>query len=161
MTNEYDVMPFDATLLSEVLTHHNVSAKAVAARAGYDLTSIYRYLSGERTIPSTVIRAAFELTHDPRLVELVSGTVAVQVIKPQLINIPPIEELMAQTAEAAKSAVDALAYVGRMIADGRIDAGDAHAIANFRRHSADCRRLMSVCDAAVTAHFQSASGGKQ
>ncbi len=158
MTNEYDVMPYDATLLSSILAQHEVTVGALAMRSGYDDKSIYRYLSGERTVPSVVLRAAFELTADPRLIALIAGAVPVQVLSGQSLCVPPMEQLVPKVSEAAKSAVDALQYVARILADGQIDDTDAAAISNFRRHAANCNRLLVLCDAAVAAHVKSAGG---
>lgn len=157
MTTEFDVMPFDATLLSDVLSQHNVTVPALAMRSGYDDKSIYRYLSGERTVPSTVIRAAFELTLDMRLVGLVSGMIPVSMTVAKVANakparIPPLDQLIPETCNATKSAAEALQYIAKVLADSKIDASDKTAIENYKRHSAAAQRRLALVDAALTAH---------
>lgn len=159
MTTEYDAMPYDATLLSDVISQHNITVPALAMRSGYDDKSIYRYLSGERTVPSTVIRAAFELTLDMRLVGLVSGMIPVSMMVAKFSNakpprIPPLDQLIPETCNATKSAAEALQYIARILADSKIDATDKTAIENYKRHSAAAQRCLSLVDAAVSSYSE-------
>lgn len=171
MTSEFDVMPYDATLLAKVIEERGITVQALAARAGYDDKSVYRYLSGERTTPSTVFRAAFELTGDVRLVTLVSGSVPVcwhtighthpaQANGPQNQQpreperIPPIDQLFPQASTAIEQLAASLKYIHKIVADGRIDASDGKAIDSFNRHAAEAQRLIALTTAAVSAHQQ-------
>ncbi len=173
MTNEIDVTPYDATLLVKVCKERGVTAEALANRSGYDDKSIYRYFAGERTIPSTVFRAAFELSHDLRLLGLITGTVpiAYQVARfapagcpgngggarPEPVRIPPVEQLLSETCDALKHVADAITYMEKILRDGRLDDTDRNAVDKFKRHSADSRRLLATVDAALEAHL--AKGG--
>ncbi len=154
MTTEHDVMPYDATLLARVIDDSQVSVQAVANRSGYDDKSIYRYLTGERTVPSSVLRAAFELTRDVRLVQLVAGSVPVVLVSsgPAPIRIPPVETLFPQATEALESLARSLRYVHKIAADRRIDAGDDTAIENFKTHAAEAQRLIALTTAAMESH---------
>lgn len=160
MTTEHDVMPHDCQLLSRVLEDHGVTVSALANRSGYDDKSVYRYLAGERTIPSIVLRAAFELTHDMRILGLVTGGVPLQL---QLINaprsadpqrIPPIAQLVPQCCKCVEQTSAALKYLARIVEGGEVDASDQRAAVNFQRHAAEAQRLLALVSAAVNTHAE-------
>lgn len=163
MKPEFDAMPYDATLLSDVIAAHGLTVTALANRSGYDATSIYRYLSGERTVPSTVLRALFELTLDMRIVGLIAGVIPVQLIvlrqgesqpAPKHVRIPPVNQLVDETNVAMKATADAFAYIAKILADERVDQSDSTAIENFKKHSAAAQRQLALVDAALTAYAQ-------
>lgn len=170
MTTETDVMPYDATLLARVLEERGVSIQALANRAGYDDKSVYRYLAGERTIPSTVLRAAFELTGDLRLIHLIAGAVplAVGVLsaaapaaagRPEPLRVPPIDQLFTRAADALEQLTRSIRYVHKIAADGRIDQSDDAAIENFRGHAAEAQRLIALTTAALDSHRRTTGPG--
>lgn len=167
MTNEIDVMPYDATLLAKVLEERGVTVLALASRAGYDDKSIYRYLAGERTCPSTVLRAAFELTGDLRIIGLIAGAVPICVHPvgvapaasgsappPPAQRIPPVDQLFPQAADAIEHLSRSLKYMHKIVADGRVDQSDAAAIESFTRYAAESQRLIALSLAAVESHRQ-------
>ncbi len=166
MTNEYDVMPHDAILLAKVLEERGVTVQALAARCGYDDKSIYRYLSGGRTLPSIVLRAAFELTLDIRIIALIAGTVPIcfhqldraaaqPAANPRTPpRLPPVDQLFPQAASAVEQLAGSLKYMHKVVADGRIDASDGAAIDKFNQHAAEALRLIALTTAAVEAHRQ-------
>ncbi len=180
MKCEPDVIEHAAELLREITGDGGpLTPKRLAALTDRDLSTIYRYLNGEKTIPSIVLRAAFEDTLDPRIVQLISGRVAGAFIiatdrpgvfvcaccasrndsagrserpvrtPPQPAAPPPVEQLVPTACESVKQTADALAYIAKITADGLIDASDDTAIANFKKHAAAAQRDLSLLTAAL------------
>lgn len=85
-----DAMANDAQVLSDVLDQHHVAPRHIAHLTGIHTSTIYRYLSGEKTLPSAVLAAAFRLTLDPRLLCLITGTeVRMQVTAERVVIVLP------------------------------------------------------------------------
>lgn len=164
MIADHDAMPYDADVLKAVMDQHGITVLALAHRSGFDDKTIYRYLIGERTCPSMVLRAAYELTGDFRLVTLVLGA------RPLILDmrgeacksgepstptptrtpppLPPISELMPTAVRSVKNVADSLDYIAKIVSDGVIDASDAVAKDKFNEHASaainDLSRLMAA-----------------
>lgn len=164
MRTEPDVMPYDSTLLSEIAQQHpTFSVKALAFRSGRDISTIYRYLAGEKTIPSDVLRSAFELTLDIRLVGLIAGGVPLKIealTPPEpgaasgIHPLPAVAEMLPRACESAKKAVAGVEYISKIVADGRVAKSDAADIEKFRETAAQCQRDLALLTAALAAHIK-------
>jgi predicted DNA-binding transcriptional regulator AlpA len=63
----------DHIVLQEVIARHGLTAKQLAAWTGLAQSTIYRYLSGQVTIPSIIWRAIYERTLDYSILRLITG----------------------------------------------------------------------------------------
>jgi hypothetical protein len=166
---DLDAMPYDADLLKTVIEDHGVAVIRLAERAGYDDKTVYRYLLGERTLPSNVIRAAFELTHDIRLLGLVAGVVPIailcshcvasaqaqgrgcgadsQTVKPA--RVPPLSQALATVLEAVERAARSGRYMQKIAADGKFTEADVLAAEKFERDAGDAQSKLALAAAAV------------
>ncbi len=166
--DEIEDMPYDAELLGRVLDDHDVPAKRLAHAAGLHSATIYRYLSGEKTLPSTVLRAAFELTHDSRLVNLITGNVPVayQIVGSaeggavgtgRPLRVPPIAQIDDHASEAVENAAKCMRYILAILKDGRVDASDRTAGESFKKHEAAAVLHFALVRAAFDRHLAKGS----
>lgn len=152
-----DAMPHDAGVLREVLNDADLTPKRLALESGLHESTIYRYLSGEKTIPSIVLRRAFELTRDKRIPQLITGNVATQIIleihavetAAPTLRTPPVEQLLTEASAAVKCAAEGLPQIAQMLKDGKINEDDRAAIDAWLKHSADAQRHLAMVDASV------------
>ncbi len=166
-----DRMARDVEVLQEVMQTHDLTVKQLASRSGIAQKSIYKYLSEVRTLPSEVLRAAFEMTLDHRLLSLITGVIPVihQAVfdggpacamqshrtgATSQVRLPPINELLRRTCESIEAAAKAAPYMARIIEDGRVNEMDAADIAKFREHSTAARENLSLMEAAIEAHLR-------
>lgn len=163
MIPEPGAMPQDAETLRDVIEDRGVSVKALAHRLGVNKSTIYKYLAGELTLPSIVIRTVFEMTYDSRLAEIVTGPIPVVVQLMELAGatnggaatfpIPPVDQLLRDAASAVESAAQSLPHMGDILNDGKIDARDRRSIEQFRKHAADVNLKFAQISAALDAHL--------
>lgn len=164
-----DAMPRDAEILTDVLRERGVSIDALAERAGYDDKSIYRYLSGERTLPSIVIRAAFELTHDGRLLRLITGAVPVCVhlvasssssgsaaagqTAAATQPVPPFPDTLINAGNAIESAGKIIRYLRDILQDGRVDVKDLVGLEKFVHEATRAGENLALAVASANAEI--------
>lgn len=163
MIQEPGAMPQDAETLRDVIEDRGVSVKALAYRLGVNKSTIYKYLSGDLAIQPIVLRTAFEMTYDSRIVELVTGPIPVVVQLMELagasdatsspLRIPPIDQLLREAASAVESAAKSLPHVGDVLSDGKVDARDRVSIDRFRKQAADVNLKFAQISAALDAHL--------
>ena len=169
MIGEHDDMPYDASLLKTVIEDHGITVQALAARSGYDDKSIYRYLLGERTLPSNVLRAAFELTKDMRLPGLIFGGVVIGIVcgkcaarcaaggdetKPTPQRVPPLPDAMAAVLVAIERAAASGKYMHEIARDGKFDASDMMAAEKFERDATEAEKHLQIAVAAIRHYRQ-------
>jgi hypothetical protein len=170
-------MPYDADLLKTVIEDHGVAVIRLAERAGYDDKTVYRYLLGERTLPSNVIRAAFELTHDIRLLGLVAGVVPIAILCSHCVaraqrggqgssvgegqgsslvppvarplRVPPLSQALSTVLEAVERAARSGRYMQKIAADGKFTEADVLAAEKFERDAGDAQSKLALAAAAV------------
>ena len=70
----------DHLLLTDVLDDHGITVKRLAMDSGRGASTVYKYCSGEATIPSVIWRVLYRLTKDPRVIKLVTGDVGCMVV---------------------------------------------------------------------------------
>lgn len=163
MKSEPDAMPFDAEVLRNLIDENKLTAKRLAMLSGRDLSTIYRYLQGDKTTPSDVLRAAFEETHDGRILGLVTGRVPVNPViliteiesnRPGQTpaRIPPIGQCMDRTIDAIKAAAAGAEHMAHIIADGKFDQADLQQAAEYERDAHAAIEALSLSLAAIAAH---------
>ncbi len=176
MIADIDAMPNDAALIQRLIDEQKLTVAAIANRSGFDDKTIYGYLSGRNTLPSLVIRAAFELTGDFRLVGLIVGArpTYIACACPDCLSrvahqhnaapsahreqtaatrtppLPPVNQLVPLAVQSVKATADALDYMTRITQDGVIDpVSDKVAIEKFHQHAADSINNLSRLMAAT------------
>lgn len=164
---ERDRMARDVEVLQQVMDSHGLTVKHIAARTGIAQQSVYKYMGGIRTLPSDVLRAAFELSGDTRILALITGSVPVEFSLPcarheapagngeacigrnQPVRVPPIDQVLPQTLDTARRVVECGEYLAKIFADGRFDRNDLAAAAKFQEHCAAAQTQLATCAAAV------------
>ena len=151
-------------VLQQVMETHVLTVKALANRSGFAEKSIYKYLSEVRTLPSDVLRAAFKITADLRLVLLIVGSVPVRIehlgtttkdssrnASPSRtpIRIPQLKDVLPGLLTCMQETSQCARLVHDILADGQIDNQDLGLIVKFQSHIAEARKLLAVCDSAV------------
>ena len=120
---EYEDVPYDADVVMRVLDDHDVPVKRLAMHLSLHKATVHKYLSGLLTIPSSLLKAVFELTGgDLRILGLITGTVPVTIKamqtehKPgcpnaQPVRIPPINELTTMSCKAVELMASSTRYL--------------------------------------------------
>lgn len=122
----------DHLLLSAICDEHGLTAKWLAMKVGLHQSSVYRYLSGEATIPSVVWRELFAKTRDLRIVKLMVGEVPLEVIPLDRVDGDAVG--YADWLEQRKVELDVERELLAIFADGTVDANDATAIEAYELH---------------------------
>lgn len=73
----------DNLLLSQILEDGGITVKQLCLYTGRSSACVYRYLSGEATIPSLVWRVLYDKTEDARILTLVAGDRKVLAVTPK------------------------------------------------------------------------------
>ena len=154
MIGEQDAVPYAAELMSAIVEERGITPKQLAARVGVNVATIYRYLSGDRTISPEFLTALWQLSGDKRIAEFIfgHGSVRVESMHAETVRIPPTDQMLEASARVVQSAADCLPYMGRILKDGRIDASDINAIAKFDKIAADVNIQFAQLSAALHAH---------
>ena len=127
-------MSDDFLILRDVKDENGITEKQMATGCGRALSSIYRYLNGEATIPSHVWRWLYAKTRDHRIVELITGEVPVMVVPtPDAMRGVMTETVIATAAKAELAAIENQKAVCEILLDGKIDAADREAIGLYQR----------------------------
>jgi hypothetical protein len=143
----------DYLTLSEVLDSAALSPKWLAAAVGRSLKTVYRYLSGEATIPSVVWRVLYDKTRDTRITAMITGAVPVVVV--DLLDnepdgIPALAELVrmrGRQIEAEKEMLD-------ILADGIVDDHDRDSLRRLRTAYREMIRTQSQVFYAIEHQYE-------
>jgi len=130
-TKDNDVSD-DNIFLQLLLEKHNISARQLKGWTGIAESTIYKYLSGERTIPSIIWRSIFAHTHDIAVFNLIAGDVPCIIAtiskQPFVLNSDALRQLLMMRQKQL--------YLEQLILDiledGRVDSSDTKAVANYR-----------------------------
>lgn len=128
-----EAMSDDNIFLQLLLEKHKIEAKQLAGWTGKASSTIYKYLSGELTIPSVVWRAIFDHTLDIAVFNIVKGDLPCIISPIALIMIPPDAVTLDKLLEERQKQIDCERYILQILRDGKIDSSDTLAIANYRR----------------------------
>jgi len=121
----------DNLTLSQALEDAGMTVKQLASLTGRSGSQIYRYLSGEATIPSVIWRTVYGRTRDLRILQLITGDISV-------ISVP------VETCGDLKCSLETLIKMRRsqigveqeildIFADGRVDDSDRRSIERFKK----------------------------
>ena len=161
-------MARDVEVLQQVMEAHDLNVKRLANKSGIAQKTIYKYLSGVRTLPSDVLRAAYEITQDQRLLHLISGAapVVVELIPLGLsackgggnghtqqtpLSIPPVKQALPRTLSAIRKAAESGECLATILEDGSVDRKDIPAMDNFLGLCNEAKRELELCRASVQA----------
>jgi hypothetical protein len=143
----------DHILLSDILTEQEISVKRLAMLTGRAAPTIYKYCSGEATIPSIIWRSLYKLTGDARITELLTGDVPVMVVplKPLEGKIDRVtwDHLLKIRHEAIEFERGILA----ILADHEIDCRDKAAISKLKKEFPAMIRSLSQLFQAITGTY--------
>ncbi|MFA5187019.1 MAG: hypothetical protein WC551_11105 [Patescibacteria group bacterium] len=126
----------DHIILSDICEEHAISPKWLASATGRSLSQVYRYLSGESTIPSIAWRVLYGRTRDLRIVQLVTGDVPVTVVdllgdEPTVferLDAPSLKQIVHHRRQQI-ACEEALLDI---LADGTITRRDAKAVSAYK-----------------------------
>lgn len=169
-------MARDVEVLQQVMETHDLTVKALANRSGFAEKSIYKYLSEVRTLPSEVLRAAFDLTYDSRLVMLITGSARVEIVlhtepagdsshntrpaRPP-ISTQPLQETLPGMLHCLREATRGTQHLYDIMKDGVVDLHDLAHIAKFQECMAEVRKWIAITDASVESERERIVGCQQ
>jgi hypothetical protein len=122
----------DNIFLQLLLEKHNINAKQLACWTGRASSTIYKYLSGEITIPSVVWRSIFDHTLDVAVFNVVRGDIPCVIAPLDKVGISLNAASLSKLLEVRKRQLKCEEYVLQILADGKVDASDIAAIANYK-----------------------------
>jgi len=122
----------DNIFLDLLLQKHGITVKQLAGWTGRAASTIYKYLSGEQTIPSVIWRSIFDHTFDIVVFNIIRGDIPC-VIAPLIeVMIPPDAATLGKLLEARRRQIKCEEYVLQILQDGKIDASDEQAIKSYK-----------------------------
>ena len=124
-------MSDDHLLLTDILDEYDTTVRQLALAIGRAAPTVYRYCSGESTIPSIVWRVLYEKTGDIRILKLITGSTNCVVVplpdSPLRLDRPTIEHLHAERLKQ----IDCERCILDIIADNIIDYKDRPTIEEY------------------------------
>jgi hypothetical protein len=122
----------DYLVLQQVMDEYEITVKRLCNETGRAEPTVYRYRTGEATVPMFVWRTLWRLTGDQRVIKLIMGDEPFQVVPlpshEMAVDITTIEELLKCRAEQINCERAVLA----ILADGEIDANDRPEIEKYQ-----------------------------
>ena len=122
----------DNILLQQILERHGFCAKQLASWTGRAASTIYKYLSGELTIPSIIWRAIFERTFDTQIFRLFAGEMVCIFAPLDKLTLQPDAASLKRLLDMRRKQINCEEYILQILIDGKVDASDTTAIANFK-----------------------------
>jgi len=122
----------DNIFLQLLMEKHKIEPKQLAGWTGRKLTTIYKYLSGECTIPSVVWRSIFDHTRDVVVFNVIRGDIPCIISTTSNDDFSFGTDALKQLINMRKSQLKVEEYIVNILEDGRIDKSDLTAIANFK-----------------------------
>ncbi|HAL45491.1 MAG: hypothetical protein A2Y12_08775 [Planctomycetes bacterium GWF2_42_9] len=121
----------DYNFLDLLMQKHSITAKQLAGWVGRDLRTIYKYLSGELTIPSVIWRSIFDHTLDSAVFNIIRGDTAVIVVAPTNEDLSLDTSACQALLDMRLKQLELEKYVLQLMQDGQINGTDTEAIAKF------------------------------
>ena len=149
----------DNIFLQTLLEKHGISPKQIAGWTGRGVSTIYKYLSGELTIPSVVWRAIFDHTLDPTVFAIVRGDIPC-VVTPLVSITCPQGASLKRLLEMRKKQLSLENYMLQILENGKIDVSDVTAIANFKLAFNDAIEAQEGIYRAITNECSKAEAAK-
>lgn len=122
-------MSDDYILMQKVMDDGCVTVKQLVFNTGMSERAIYKYRSGELTIPSVIWRVLYTITNDHRIQELFCGGNFLMIPLKHKSQRPDYKKLI----NARKSQLKCEEFICQILADGVVDESDADAIKNYKR----------------------------
>ena len=126
-------MSDDHLLLTDILEEHTITVRQLALSIGRAAQTVYRYCSGESTIPSVVWRVLYEQTGDIRILKLITGSTNCVVVplpdSPIRLDKPTIQHLHGERLIQLSCEECVL----NILTDGVIDHKDRVAVEKYNR----------------------------
>ena len=149
----------DQILLTEIMEEHAIPVKRLAAESGRAASTVYKYCSGEKIIPSIIWRTLYRLTNDARIPRLLTGgvpTVVVPVLAgPLKINRPTIRLLLQQRQKALLVEQTVL----NILDDGIVDHHDHDKIKKYNRDFPDLVQSLYQVHEAINREYEKSKSG--
>lgn len=151
----------DHLLLTEIMGEYDINVKQLAAITGRAASRLYKYCSGDATIPSVVWRSVYKLCGDSRIIKLMTGDVP-HVVVPLVnlntkVDITKIENLIAMR----QAQIGFESHVLDILADGKIDSKDRPAIEKLKRSFPEVIALQSDLYQAITGDYDFGQDGEK
>lgn len=121
--------------IQDLLKEYNISISQLAEAAGMADSTAYEYTGGRKKYaPLDIYRALYELTEDPRILNLVIGKVESLVIPlPKKGVDDSSEATMKRLIEKRKKDIECEIAILNILADGKIDEEDKDAIDQYKK----------------------------
>lgn len=150
----------DNIFLQELIGKHSLSPKQIAGWIGRGVSTVYKYLSGELTIPSVVWRSIFDHTLDPTVFTIIRGDIPC-VIAPT-ISIKPAADAatIKHLIGMRRAQLQCEKYILDILADNAIDKSDVTAISNYKLAFQDSIAAQIQLHRAITDKFLEAANAK-
>ena len=123
----------DHILLADVMDDHNITVKRLAMEAGRGVSTVYKYCSGEATIPSVIWRVLYRLTRDGRIIKLMTGDVACMVVPVPDGRIKLDTENLQKLLKTRQMQIDCESHVLNIMADGVVSRADRKTIEQYKK----------------------------
>ena len=143
----------DNILLSSIIDEHGITVKQLAMQTGRAASTVYRYLSGEATIPSIVWRVLFKKTQDARIVPLVTGDVPLILVPLRPMCAKLDADAMGKMLEVRKNQIKCEQYVLNIMADGKVDESDRNIIDKYKKDFPEMVISQAQVFQAITHHY--------
>jgi len=144
----------DNIFLQQLLDKHNICAKQLALWSGRAASTVYKYLSGELTIPTVVWRSIFERTLDISILKLFTGEISCIFAPLVKIAAKPDATTMSHLLKMRQKQIKCEKYILQILDDGKIDKSDVHAIANYKLAFPDMISTQAQIYQAITNEFE-------
>lgn len=126
-------MSDDYLVLQQVMDDHDITVKRLCNETGRAEPTVYRYRTGEATVPMFVWRTMYRLTGDQRILKLILGEEPFQVVPlyggDVNVDTATLEQLLKMRQEQINCERAALS----ILADGEINSHDRPEIEKYRR----------------------------
>lgn len=143
----------DNIFLQTLLEKHGIVAKQLAGWTGRATSTVYKYLSGELTIPSIVWRSIFAHTLDIAILKLFTGEIDCVFAPISKVTTPPNATTIKKILEMRQKQIDVEQYILQILQDGRIDASDAKVVAHYKLAFPDMIAVQAQLFQAITHEF--------
>jgi len=108
---EIIVMQYHNIVAARVLDRHNLTQDQLAREAQVHPSHLSRMLCGQRTLSPEVLRALWKLTHDPELLDAITGETGTIYIHEASNDDQSQSQSQPQTQQRTSSCVVALSYM--------------------------------------------------
>lgn len=151
--NEDIQLSDDHLLLTDIMDAHDINVKQLAAMTGRAASTLYKYCSGDATIPSVVWRSLYALCGDGRILKLVTGDVPHVVVPLVSLNTKVDAAKIGSLIAMRKSQIAFESRVLDILADGVVDDRDRVAVENLKRDFPKLITLQSQIYQAITGDY--------